>query len=242
MKLNWKLLAIVSLVGAAYTLTGCAQECIDQFDCDAQARKDGKRYTCVSNKCVAAAETGGGDGSTGGGDGSTGGGDGTVGGGDGTVGGGDGTTGGGDSDAGTGGGTATDGGDTDAGMDMDAGTDAGMTSDAGTDAGVVAICSVCVDPACTGLSVVSCLAGQTVCTIHTEDSNPATRVITRACSTNSAAQTAVASNPAQCANIEAGQLQNNTQCTFACDGVNFPDCNHTPLLIPDAGGLYDGGP
>jgi hypothetical protein len=205
---------------------------------------------------------GGGDGSMGGGDGSMGGGDGSMGGGDGTTGGGDadagtgggtatggGTgTGGGDADAGTGGGAATDGGGTDAGMDpdagvdTDAGTDAGADLDAGTDAGVVAICSVCIDPACTALSVVSCAAGETVCTIHTKDNNPSTRVITRACSTSSAAQTAVAANPAQCANIEAGQLQNNTQCTFACDGVAFPDCNHTPLLIPDAGGLYDGGP
>ncbi|RKG80409.1 hypothetical protein [Corallococcus terminator] len=124
---------VLTTFALALTGTGCADECVDDFDCrDEGAPPEGQRYACVEERCEltpitvpdAGTETDAGT-ST---DAGTGTDAGT------TV---DaGTDAGTAVDAGTDAGTETDAGtSTDAGTETDAGTDAGTETDAGTDAG-----------------------------------------------------------------------------------------------------------
>ncbi|MFT3711561.1 MAG: lamin tail domain-containing protein [Archangium sp.] len=127
MKSSFRNLLLGALASVPLLLTGCAPECVDQFDC---TTTKGPNFTCSAGKCVEGspfpdAGNGGGGGTTGGGGGTTGGGGGTTGGGGGTTGGGGGTTGGGGGTTGGGGGTTGGGGGDDGGMGGGGGTTGG---------------------------------------------------------------------------------------------------------------------
>lgn len=99
---------------------------------------------------------------------------------------------------------------------------------------------------CTGIDCIVipppptlCGAGQDVCTTQTVDSDSVGRNITRACELSATAQAQAGMNDnAYCEAIESGPAVDGQTCTFACDGVNFVNCNVPPALIPVNGRLF----